>query len=172
MSDAVIRRFQLAASPCSRSSGRGLQCFVTGTIRMNMIGRINARFTRAIHIVCLGLLTSAFVWPADQDSSTITRVIDQLEAVHSFSDVSISPDGGWVAWVEPAPSGVDGTVIRLVDRTHKGAEPVRLTALADGSSFVTEESVAWSPDSKRLAFLSYASDPKQEQIYVAEPAKP
>ena len=137
-----------------------------------MIGRITAGCTRAICVVCLGLLTSAFVWSADPNSSTITRVIDQFEAVHSFSGVTVSPDGHWVAWVEPAPGGVDGSIIRLVDRTQKGAEPVRLTALADASAFVTEEAVAWSPDSKRLAFLSYASDPKQEQIYVAEPAKP
>jgi len=131
-----------------------------------------AALTRAVGILCLGLLTSAASWPADTNSSTVTRVIDQLEAVHSFSDVSISPDGHWVAWVEPAPGGVDGSAILFADRTQRGAKPVRLTALADASSYITEGTVAWSPDSRRLAFLSYASDPKQEQVYVADPAKP
>jgi dipeptidyl aminopeptidase/acylaminoacyl peptidase len=95
-----------------------------------------------------------------------------LEAVHSFSGVTISPDGHWVTWSEPAPGGVDGTVIYLADRIQPNSKPARVTAAADPKSFVTEEAIAWSPDSRRLAFLSYAGDPKQEQIYIADVASP
>ncbi len=137
-----------------------------------MIGRTIPSLMRVVCLLSLGLLTSAALPAADPNSSTITRVIDQLEAVHSFSGVSISPDGHWVAWVEPAPGGFDGTAILLADRTQKSPKPVRLTALADASTYITEEAVAWSPDSRRLAFLSYASNPKQEQVYVADPANP
>ncbi len=133
-----------------------------------MIGRTTAVLTRSTCILQLGLSAAAIALPADTNTSTISRVIDQLEAVHSFSEITISPDGHWVTWSEPAPGGVDGTAIFLADRTQPGVKPHRLTALADSSSYVTEEGLAWSPDSRRVAFLSYAGDPKQEQVYVAE----
>ncbi|MFL6447144.1 MAG: prolyl oligopeptidase family serine peptidase [Bryobacteraceae bacterium] len=115
----------------------------------------------------LGLLASAVAWCADSNSSKISRVIDQLEAVHSFSGVTISPDGHWVTWSEPAPGGASGRLIYLADRTRPASKPARVTAVVDGTSFVTEQSLAWAPDSHRFAFLSYANDPKQEQIYLA-----
>src|SRR4051812_14622978 len=137
-----------------------------------MIGRTTAILTRATCILQLGLAASALALSADTNPSTISRVIDQLEAVHSFSDVTISPDGHWITWSEPAPAGADGTVIFVASRTEPSAKPVRVTAVTDANIFVTEEGVAWSPDSRRLAFLSYASNPQQQQIYVADASAP
>jgi dipeptidyl aminopeptidase/acylaminoacyl peptidase len=94
------------------------------------------------------------------------RVIDQLEQVHSFAHVTISPDGRWVTWTEPAPGGVDGPAIFLADRTNKSTPPKRITAVANTSAYVTENSMAWSPDSRRLAFLSHAANADQAQVYV------
>src|SRR3954453_16147092 len=131
-----------------------------------MIGRITAVFTRLTCILQLGLLAAAVALPADTNASTVSRVIDQLEAVHSFSEVTISPDGHWVTWSEPAPGGVDGTAIFLADRTQPSVKPLRITAVSDPKSYVTEEGLAWSRDSRRVAFLSYASDPKQAQVYA------
>ncbi len=105
-----------------------MQRTVTVTIRMNMMGRISAVLKRASLILHFGIFVSAMAWSADTDNSTISRVIDQLEAVHSLSGVTISPDGHWVTWVEPAPGGVDGNVIFLADRTQPGVKPVRVTA--------------------------------------------
>ncbi|MFL6416611.1 MAG: prolyl oligopeptidase family serine peptidase [Bryobacteraceae bacterium] len=136
------------------------------------MGRPTVVLTRATWILQLGLLTWAAQPPAAADRSTITRVIDQLEAVHSFSEVTISPDGRWVTWTEPAPAGGDGTVILVANRTEPNAKPVRVTALSDPNVFVAEEGVAWSPDSRRLAFLSYASNPQQQQIYLAKVSAP
>ena len=59
-----------------------------------------------------------------------------------------------------------------MDRTQTSGKPVRVTTVTDPKSFVTEEGVAWSPDSRRLAFLSYGSDHKQKQIYVTNVQSP
>src|SRR3954451_19292973 len=154
------------------STGCVVVCSVTVTILMNMIGRTSVVLTRASWIFSLGLLASAAAWSADTNSAAVNRVLDQLEAVHSFSGVTISPDAHWVTWSEPAPGGADGNVILLADRTQRTQKPVRITGVADPKSFATEEGLAWSPDSRRLAFLSYGSDPKQEQVYVVDVGTP
>ena len=105
-------------------------------------------------------------WAADRSASPIDSVIDQLEQVHSFSSVAISPDAKWVAWTEPAPHGADGSIIYLADRSGKSSAPKRITAVPSPSNYVAEEEVAWSPDSQRLAFLSHAANADQAQVYV------
>lgn len=91
--------------------------------------------------------------------------------VHAISEAVISPDGRRVAWVESlngkngAPS--ENSAIYVADwKIH--AAPQRVTAAAGGVA-AAESNVAWSPDSKRLAFLSDATHSGQLQLYVAAP---
>jgi dipeptidyl aminopeptidase/acylaminoacyl peptidase len=114
----------------------------------------------------IGLAMTTIGWSADRNASMMDRVIDQLEKVHSFSGVTISPDGRWVTWIEQAPAGAEGSIIYLVNREDKSAQAKRITAVASMNTYVTENSVAWSEDSQRLAFLSRATDPEQAQVYV------
>jgi dipeptidyl aminopeptidase/acylaminoacyl peptidase len=81
----------------------------------------------------------------------------------------ISPDGRRVAWVETligkngASSG--NTAIYVSDVAPK-TPPKRLTAVV-GAGDHEEGNVAWSPDSKRVAFLSDAVKAGQPQLYTA-----
>ena len=90
--------------------------------------------------------------------------------VHAISEAVISPDGRRVAWVESL-SGKNGapsanSAIRVADwKSH--AAPQRITAAS--SAPASESNVAWSPDSKQLAFLSDAAHSGQLQLYVAAP---
>lgn len=111
------------------------------------------------------LLLPSLGWSAAQ-STKIDTVIDQLEQVHSFSGVAISPDAKWVVWIEPAPHGADGSAIYLADRNARAFSPRRITALSNPATYVTEGEVAWSPDSQRLAFLSHTAKSDQAQVYV------
>ena len=99
----------------------------------------------------------------------IHEVEKTLFATRRFEQVMISPDGKRVAWVETligkdgAPSG--NTAIYVAGVEAK-APPRRLRA-GVGAGDHEEGSVAWSLDSKRVAFLSDALKAGQLQLYVA-----
>ena len=101
-------------------------------------------------------------------NAAIASTIDSFFAVRTFEQAAISPDGKKVAWVETllGKDGVpDGTSAILVADASNFAAPAKVTA-SSGADLHTEGSVAWSPDSKSLAFLSDAASPGQSQIYV------
>jgi len=92
-------------------------------------------------------------------ASTIDEVLKQLEAVKSFSGVSISPDGHWLTWVRALPDGK--TEIYLLDRKNSAAKPERITS-GDPEVGRREHSVVWSPDSKQFVFLC------EQTIFLAD----
>src|SRR5579862_7676074 len=101
-------------------------------------------------------------------ASPIDDVIQTLFATHHFEQAAISPDGKKVAWVETL-TGKDGapngkTSVYVADREGT-APPKRISATA-GAVTHAEGSVAWSPDSKQIAFLSDAVKSGQFQLYV------
>jgi len=107
-------------------------------------------------------------------SPAVQRAIRSMFDVRMISEAVISPDGQRVAWVESL-SGKNGapspnSAIYVADwKSH--AAPQRITA-ASGGAAAAESDVAWSPDSKRLAFLSDATHSGQLQLYVAAPGVP
>lgn len=114
------------------------------------------------------LAASTAVFPA-LPSSSLDEAIDSLFAVHKFREVRVSPDGKRVAWVESLKEGggesAGNSAIRLVTLgSPKNAE--RISA-GDGGTYA-EHDIAWSHDSKRLAFLSDKDNPGQLELYVAD----
>jgi dipeptidyl aminopeptidase/acylaminoacyl peptidase len=105
-------------------------------------------------------------------ASALDSVIDALNAARRFEQTTISPDGKKIAWIETlvgkdgAPDG--NTAIYLADR-ESSAAPKRITA-ASGLVSRAEGSVAWSPDTSQIAFLSDAVKPGQLQLYVVSTA--
>src|SRR5947209_5155633 len=91
-----------------------------------------------------------------QRSTSLNDVISTLFAGKGFDQAAISPDGQQVAWVE------EGKI--LVRNVSGNATGRRITAGTAGY----ESSIAWSPDSKNIAFLSYTGSPGQ--LYVADVA--
>jgi dipeptidyl aminopeptidase/acylaminoacyl peptidase len=94
--------------------------------------------------------------------------------VRTFKQVSISPDGKRVAWVEnlPSPGGApsSNSAIYVAD-VNPPSRAIRITAAASRAAH-QEDNVAWSPDSKRLAFLSDAGAPHQLQLFVTDLTRP
>jgi dipeptidyl aminopeptidase/acylaminoacyl peptidase len=130
--------------------------------------------------------------------SAIHEVEKTLFATHQFGQAVISPDGKRVAWVEMligkdgAPSGKTAIYFSEIE-TKVGAK--RLSVVAGGGSSGgtganggasggaekgasakgggrdhEEGNVAWSPDSKRIAFLSDAAKAGQRQLFVMSAA--
>lgn len=106
----------------------------------------------------------AFAHHASADAR-IDQVLTQLQQVHSFSGVSVSPDGNWVAWVQPALNESGSTEIFLLAWKNPSAKARRVTA-GDGKRSYDESKVTWSPDSTQIAFLSNAGS-SQQQLFVA-----
>jgi dipeptidyl aminopeptidase/acylaminoacyl peptidase len=104
--------------------------------------------------------------------SPINDVEKTLFATHEFQQAVISPDGKRVAWVETligkdgAPSGNTAVYVSEIE-TKAAAKRLRVGA---GATDHEEGDVAWSPDSKRIAFLSDAAKAGQRQLYVMDVA--
>ena len=78
-----------------------------------------------------------------------------------------SPDGKWVVFslVEPAYDEKDQVSDLWIVPTDGGAKPRRLTSTKGG-----ESGVAWSPDSRRIAFGARREGDEVSQIYVLDVA--
>ncbi|HSM86638.1 MAG TPA: S9 family peptidase [Candidatus Limnocylindrales bacterium] len=125
-------------------------------------------------VLCILLASPAFAQTAAAASRPQTAqapavkpglddAIRTLFSGKSFFQAAISPDGKMVAWVESAGAGKSAIYVSAVNGNGR---PRRITA-GPASTFHSEDSVAWSPDSKRIAFLSDAAKAGQPQIYVS-----
>src|SRR6266542_757123 len=114
--------------------------------------------------VCVGGLFSAGA--AAQTKPSVDSVLDSLQAVQSFRQTAISPDGSRVAWVERRRDerGQD-TLSAIFVSDVAGGKRRRVSVAADLRDH-RERDVAWSPDGKSLAFLSDASRDRQLQLYL------
>jgi dipeptidyl aminopeptidase/acylaminoacyl peptidase len=128
---------------------------------------------RRFLIVFLAALAFTGCTPSAQDraasTSPIDQLMDSLALVRGFREVALSPDGRYVAWVE-AKHGANQelsaqSAIFLADRESTEA-PRRITA-SDEKHPCAEHQIAWSRDSRSLAFLSDRQTEGQFQLYVA-----
>ncbi len=112
---------------------------------------------------CL-LLLSAVVKVAAQENSVPPRI------VKSFYQVAISPDGKQLAWVQPLYSqsrqSITGSGVFV--QPADASAPARRISADSSAEHLDENSIAWSPDSARLAFLSNSGALSQPQLYVAD----
>lgn len=98
-------------------------------------------------------------------NSDLARVFDQLNKTHTFSAVSISPDGRWIAWTEETPGQpLHATYVREL-RADANTQPRQISSAQTGSI----SGLAWSRDSSQLAFLGQVTT-EQKQIFVMKPA--
>jgi dipeptidyl aminopeptidase/acylaminoacyl peptidase len=97
----------------------------------------------------------------------LDRLLSNLGTVEYFHEVVVSPDGHRVAWVGPPErGGASASAVYVADLREPDARPRRVTA-GDGGTSHHEHGIAWSPDGKRLAFLSDKARAGQPQLYVA-----
>lgn len=120
---------------------------------MNVCPKTTLRF------VCFALLGGLAVCAYAQNP---TRVRD-------IKQVAIAPNGSRVAWVQDSlddAGGVTGTAIYVCEPSSGGCKPRRISASDGGTA--DEDSLAWSRDSKQIAFLSDAGSENQSQLYVTD----
>src|SRR5256714_14240793 len=110
----------------------------------------------------ISLLSIAVFWTplAAQQRHTITH--EDVFLMKRISSPAISPDGRWIVFSVTEPSYTEGEQISdlwLVP-SDGSAEPRRLTHTKGG-----ESGVAWSPDSKRIAFSARREGDHVSQTY-------
>ena len=127
----------------------------------------------AISVVGVSLLLTflapvATALPQPQEKPSLDKAIQAMFAVHAFQQASISPDGKHVAWVEslsdPRKSESANSAIFIAD-LGTTTSPRRVSA-GDGKTPYEEHDLAWSPDSKRVSFLSDARSHAQLQLFI------
>ncbi len=116
-------------------------------------------------ILLLFVAAQVAVAPASGQDTRIDQILNQLEQVHAFSEVSISPDGKYVTWTQPAASDPEDTEMFLLKWGDPGEKPERITA-GTGTETLREHGAVWSPDSSRIAFFSNENS-SQDQVFVA-----
>jgi dipeptidyl aminopeptidase/acylaminoacyl peptidase len=133
--------------------------------------RMRNRFvTWHVSLLLISLIGDA---RADQPAGRLSldQRIDSLVAVRNFKDVSLSPDGKWVAWVEEVPSTDEnaspGSALFVASLEGGAWSPRRINAENAGSSN-SASSPAWSPDSRQLAFLSDPAETCQSQLFLTD----
>lgn len=117
---------------------------------------------KRVWTLALGAVAVSLVGAAAQELKPMTP--DDVMSLRSVSDPQISPDGKWVAYVVSAvdmkenAANADIWVVSTAD----GAQPYRLT-----SSKKSDNEPRWSPDGKRLAFVSAREE--KPQIFLISP---
>jgi dipeptidyl aminopeptidase/acylaminoacyl peptidase len=107
-----------------------------------------------------------------QSVKPIDAILNTLFAVHRFDQVTVSPDGSRVAWVETlydkSGAATGNSAIGVKDINTR-AQPKRLVAGTKNTPHA-DSGMAWSPDGKSIAFLSDAAKKDQLQLYVVSSA--
>jgi dipeptidyl aminopeptidase/acylaminoacyl peptidase len=103
---------------------------------------------------------------------SIDAVIAQLTAVADYQEAVISPDGQVVAWAEGVPEANNiptrSAVFLAPADGHGSRHPIGVAQAGEGAPVSgTQHDLAWSPDSKSLAFLADREKAGQLQLYVA-----
>lgn len=110
---------------------------------------------------------SAWADAAPAASPGLDRFLRATGATRSFPEAAISPDGGRVAFLQEEPAGEGGRSRTSLLVAVTGMPAERPMVIGAGKLSGALRHLAWSPDSRRLAFLSDGDTPGQLQLYVA-----
>ena len=108
-------------------------------------------------------LLACFI-PMTLTAQNMQQLTEQLGKTVLYGDVALSPDGAHLAWAQStAATTSKQTYIR--ETSENGlAKLVKLPATGERTDF----DLAWSPDSKTLAFFSSAGQHEQRQLWTVK----
>ena len=115
-----------------------------------------------------GILLVLGAFCASAEAPPTSSILDAFDSVHQFGEVALSPDGkhlvyGNIVSGKRGEANVDTSALWIVN-AKDGTGAVRLTACP--RSICDEHGAVWSPDGRRLAFVT-TDDTGQTQIAVS-----
>lgn len=127
-------------------------------------------FARGCEIYIAALILSSVAAAQSSSKTAHDETVQALFGVREFTQAEISPDGKRVAWVESltGPNGEPSANSAIYVGEISAPESAKRITAGGGKSAHEEHDVAWSPDSRRLAFLSDAASAGQLQLFVAD----
>lgn len=132
---------------------------------------------RSFNLKILALSVPLFQLCLSATARTNSNVNSRLESaarvmfgVRACQQATISPDGRRVAWVESVadPSGASSSNSAIYIKELNALTSAHRVTAGDARSSHEELDVLWSPDSKKIAFLSDAGSPGQLNLFVVD----
>jgi dipeptidyl aminopeptidase/acylaminoacyl peptidase len=130
----------------------------------------HTRIAAFFFFACAALVTIVVRPHGQAARPAIEDVLRRLDQVRAIRETALAPDGSRLAWVvDIAAKDGGGTAVYVGAGPRAGGldTPFLVTAKVS-SRGAHERAIAWSPDSKSLAFLSDAETPGKIQLYVCE----
>ncbi len=155
----------LAANLCRECQPGCRQWMLSGSL-----AGMGIKWGNTQHKLILMICAICVAAPVVAQKTASDAVMKQVFAVHRFRQTAISPDGQRVAWVETLKAA-DGSptanaAIYVAPLSNPGVVK-RISADKTGAPH-QETEIAWSPDSRSLAFLSDAETAGQPQLWTAD----
>src|SRR5690348_3158720 len=92
------------------------------------------------------------------------NLTEQLGKTVLYGDIAVSPDGNQAAWVQSTAATTSKQT--YVCKTAADSTPIKV-AIGNADSTRDDAAPAWSPDSKKVAFLSNGGEGEQKQLWTA-----
>ncbi len=108
----------------------------------------------------LGYLPSALIIPTLSMAQT-AQLTEQLGKTVLYGDITMSPDGSHVAWVQSTAATTSKQTYIQATSGNSSAALVNLEAVGER----IDADPVWSPDAKTVAFFSTAGEKEQRQLW-------
>ena len=108
-------------------------------------------------------LLACFI-PMTLAAQNMQQLTEQLGKTVLYGDVALSPDGTHVAWVHSTAATTSKQTYIRETSANAPAKLVKLPITGERTDF----DLAWSPDSKTLAFFSSAGERDQRQLWTVK----